>query len=177
MCLCALSTPFRLRESTAPSCSGGTDVPRPCDAASHRLRPVPRRHSGWREASAPSAAAPGARRMHTRHRPFHGGVVQHGTPTVRRCMACVRVGLHDIETSRYVKACSFCRTPPHALLAVGHREDTRRLGPLGVSRCPGAAGCLWVCWGVALEGDGQPSMVPYLHPPYEDGDRGEVVAT
>ena len=78
---------------------------------------------------------------------------------------------------RYVKVCSSCRMPPHVLLAVWHREDTRRLGLLGVSRCPGAAVCLWVCWSVALEGDGQPSMVPCLHPPREDGDRGKVVAT
>ena len=54
-------------------------------------------------------------------------------------------------------------------------HDQTRLWPLGVSRCPGAAGRLRVLRGGALGSNGKPRVVPGLHASGEDGDRRKVV--
>ncbi len=108
-------------------------------------------------------------------RPLPYPILRRLSSTSQRRAAPRSAVLPDTVTSRSITACGAFRAPPHAPRPVGRRRDTKRLGPLGVSRCPGAAVRLWIRWGVAPRRDGQPRLVPGLHPPSEDRYRGKVV--
>ena len=84
-------------------------------------------------------------------------------------------GLPALMPSRSITTCGVCRAPPHAPRPVGRGRAAQRFRLLGISGCPSAAVRLSIRWGVASRSDGQSRLVPGLHPPREDRDRGKVV--